>query len=142
MTQHKDSISGRKIDNLSATNKTGDVNLPENLFGMVSVDEIQSPLVAAATTRSYPNGLLGVKVRFYQRGSAAANKEVFLAFDNTAFGDETVPGLRKLVPLGEKEVFSFDPEGPLPTQLTIFAATNEAVLGDTVAYIEAVQKNA
>lgn len=93
---------------------------PENIFGDVTMGEVVGTGSAATTTISFPNGLLGVTITACGTVTpTAGNQQTFyVAFNNTAFNDPTLAGLRYMLTAGMEKAFVFS-NTPRPTEMYI-----------------------
>ena len=124
-----------KNTQLDVTSGAAHVALPENTFGMVTVAEFDNSTagLAAGVATPFANGVKGITIKavpiarpWWLITTADATGQTVthmrVAFNNTAFNDIAVAGLRHIIPMGEERTFSFS-GSPLPTQVTIGTAT-------------------
>ena len=108
---------------------TAKVSLPQNSSGTLTIGEVDGATTDMATghTINVATGIKGITVGGIAVGSSNI-KYYGVAFNNSAFNDPLVAGLRNVVPLGESFTISFN-QTPLPTQVEIvsFGATNNAI---------------
>jgi len=121
------------------------VALPENTLGMVSIGEIDNSTagLAAGVVIPFAQGLLGITIKViplvptfdkttgvYTAPSTVTH--MIVAFNNTAFNDISIAGLRHLIPMGDERTFTFS-GSPLPSQVTIGTATAGATTVESAA---------
>ncbi len=129
-------------EDAESSNKHKHVKLPQNLFGILSVDELPSTVTSPTKyIRFFPNGLLGIRVKLISKsGVTPVVSSCFLSFNNTIHNDVNVVGLRREIEMDGDEIYSFDPKSELPTQVEFIVDSAEVTANDSHIYFEAVQE--
>ena len=106
----------------TVTDGASSVSLPADSYGTLSVGELTGTDTEASTIYSFPNGLAGVSVTnncpAVYNTTEADGVFIYVGFNNTAFNDAAVPGLRYVVGPGDTLSMAFK-NTPLPTQMTL-----------------------
>jgi hypothetical protein len=104
------------------TSGASKVSLPSDSYGTLSVGELSGTDTEASTIYSFPNGLSGVSVTnncpAVYNTAEADGVMVYIGFNNTAFNDAAVPGLRYMVGPGDTISLAFT-NTPLPSKMTL-----------------------